>query len=143
MTVSPEAVESARSSLDAPVEYPPDPRSIDPDYWTARKLAEEERPPLRKDGVGGARKLWICCDGCGLQKPIHPDMIVERGHGDTAMRSLSLRCSECGGKGHAKLTWVNIPKVTGTDGSGHPLRYGKPRPGWYDFATGERKGAWD
>lgn len=114
-----------------PVEAP-DPNA----YWTARKVLEEPRPPL-KMGTGGPRTVWAHCDACGVQKVVPLEKLVAAGHGDHLIASLKLRC-ECGELGHAKMTWVN-------PGRKRPDRSipGPARAGFYDFATGESKGSWN
>jgi hypothetical protein len=120
-------------------EFVPDPRSA-PDWWTARKLVEEPRPPTHKNGHGGPRKLWAVCEGCGTQRTLDAAILARGAHRDTPLGALALRC-ECGAAGHAKLTWVN-PPIFADRGAAFPTP-GQPRPGSYDFATGKKLGGWD
>lgn len=125
---------------EAPV-YEPDPRD-DASYWTADVLATEQRPAVRQDGSGGPRRLWAVCP-CGVQRAIDLRILCNSGHQDRPLGELKWRCTKCAGNGaHAKLTWVNVPKAR-QDAPGGFTSYGKPRPGSFDFATGQRRGAWD
>lgn len=123
-------------------DYAPDPRN-EPDYWTARKLAEERRPPTHKDGWGGQRRLWIACGcGCGAQRTVDPQAIIERGKGDEPLIGLTFRCGVCGGEGQPKLTWVNEPRIRERKHQSMPMP-GKPRPGYIELATGQKHGGFD
>lgn len=134
----------ARYTGDA--EHVPDPRN-EPSYWTVRKLMDEPRPPERvhpvqKLPMGGRRVLWAICQACTLERSVDLETVASLGHADHRVDTLRLRC-KCGGYGHALLRWVNPPKPEPYT-PGQPFKPPKPpRKGSFNFATGERKGAWD
>lgn len=121
-------------------EYVPDPRN-NLDYWTARRVVEEQRPTLTAEGWGGPRRIWASCQRCFAQRAVEPQAIMDAGKGDIPLGELHLRC-KCGGSGHAKLTWANAPRVRERRGNSMPVP-GKPRPGSFDFAERMKRGAWD
>lgn len=101
-----------------------------PEFWTAERVVADRT--TRRD-------LWAVCDGCGLQRRVEPGRVIDSGRGALPIKEWRLKCEECGGSGHAKMTWVNPPRHR----PDKPKWLGKDRPGSYDFSTATRTGSWD
>lgn len=123
-------------------EYVPDPRHA-VDYWTARKVVDEARPPLHRDGYGGERRIWAICThhSCGVKRTVDPRRIIEAGKGDEPLIGLTFRC-KCGEVGEVELRWVNEPRIRERRNQSLPTP-GKPRPGYFNLQRNERHGGWD